>query len=87
MDMDVRYQWTCMDRVHTNKLYEYWTWLCWPATGDHAETGWGVTKAEAKRRLEEMLRTTSPVQCNGPAISKCTRRRITGSVGSMRDAT
>ena len=49
--MDVRYQWTCMDRVHTDKLYEYWTWLCWPATGDHAGMGWGVTKAEAKRRL------------------------------------
>lgn len=56
-ETDLQYQWTCMDRVLTDRLYEYWTWLCWPcpSSGSRPGMGWGTTKAEAKRRLQEEL--------------------------------
>lgn len=64
----VEFQWTCMDKVLTDKLYEYYTWMCWPRAssvhGDQWGSGWGSTQADALSCLNEQLAHTCHSRMN-----------------------
>lgn len=46
---DLDFEYVEMDRIHTDKLYTYWTWLCWPKRILNKKwcTGIGSTKQKA----------------------------------------